>query len=90
MRPQDTSPPVSMILCQFAENIGRFLDRRNAPALKVLIFIQAMLHAAAKPFNACCRLYAEEANKFKSTNLASSDRDTLIVSAELGRSDHVN
>ena len=64
--------------------------------MEELIFIPAMSHATAKPFNACWRPDSEEACKTKSSaksnrlNFASSDRDTLIGSAGLVHSVHVN
>ena len=68
----------------------RFLERWSTSVLEVMIFITAMSQAVAKPFNACWRPDSEKASKTISsaknnqpTNLASSDRDTLIGSADL-------
>ena len=54
-----------------------------------------MLHAAAKPFNACWRPHLEEASKTKSSAkskrlLASCDHGTLTGLTELVRPVHVN
>ena len=43
----------------------RFPERFCSSVLEVLTFIPAMSHAAAKPFNACCRPDSEEASKTK-------------------------
>ena len=78
------------------EHRAGFLERCRISVLKVLIFISAMSHAAAKPFNACWRPDSEEASNTKSSakkqpaNFAYSYRDTLIYSAELVHPVHVN
>ena len=67
MRPKETwtSPPASMILRQLAENIGQSFSKDGVRylVLEVLIFVPAMPHATAKPFNACWRPDSEEAIK---------------------------
>ena len=44
-----------------------FLERCNTSILEMLIFIPAMSHAAAKPFNACWKPDSEDASKTKSS-----------------------
>ena len=62
----------------------------------MLIFIPAMSHAAAKPFNECWRSDSEEASKTKCisekqpTNLAFCSCDKFIGLIELVHPVHVN
>ena len=42
-----------------------FLERCKTSVLEMLIFIPAISHAGARPFNACWRLDSEEASKTK-------------------------
>ena len=59
------------------KNWTEFLGRSITSVLEVLIFIPAMSHAAAKPFNACWRPDSEEASKTKSS--AKSNRLELLM-----------
>ena len=70
---------------------------RNASNLEMLIFIPAMSHAAAKPFNIGWKPDSEDTSKTKlsatrhrqPTNFASSSYDTLTGSAKFFKTVHV-
>ena len=65
------------------------IEKSSTSVLEVLIFIPVMSLVTAKPFNVYWRPNSEEANKFKSSNLASSDSDTFIGSDEFIQPVHV-
>ena len=85
----DDTPPT----CR--EHWTGFLERCRSSVLEVLIFISAMSHAAAKPFNACWRPDSKEASKIKSSVKSSRlilylPVVTFIGLAELVHLVHVN
>ena len=49
------------------EHCPGFLERGSTSVLEVLIFIRAMSHAAAKPFDECWRPDSEKSSKTKSS-----------------------